>query len=50
VAWLPGLILGLGSILGAKVGVRLALKASQRSLKWFLFVMTVVASGFAMVS
>ncbi|WP_373077758.1 sulfite exporter TauE/SafE family protein [Zhongshania sp.] len=50
VAWLPGLILGLGSILGAKIGVRLALKASQRSLKWFLFVMTLVASGFAMLN
>ncbi|WP_373095622.1 sulfite exporter TauE/SafE family protein [Zhongshania sp.] len=50
VAWLPGLILGLGSILGAKIGVRLALNASQRSLKWFLFVMTLVASGFAMLN
>lgn len=49
VAWLPGLVLGVGSILGAKIGVRLALKASQGSLKWFLFVMTVIASTFAML-
>lgn len=50
VAWVPGLILGVGSIIGAKIGVRLALKASQRGLKWFLFVMTVVASISAMLS
>ncbi|MEX1668965.1 sulfite exporter TauE/SafE family protein [Zhongshania guokunii] len=49
VAWLPGIILACGSVVGAKIGVRIALKASQRGLKWFLFVMTLVASLFALL-
>jgi len=49
VAWLPGIILACGSVVGAKIGVRMALKASQRGLKWFLFVMTLVASLFALL-
>ncbi|MDF1691857.1 MAG: sulfite exporter TauE/SafE family protein [Zhongshania sp.] len=48
VAWLLGIILACGSVVGAKIGVRLALKTSQRGLKWFLFIMTVVASVFAL--
>ena len=47
VRWIPGLILGIGSITGAVIGVKLAIRASQRSLKWFLFIMTLVASGAA---
>ncbi len=44
VAWVPGLILGLSTMAGAFVGVRLALNISPKIMKWFLFVMTVAAS------
>jgi len=47
VSWLPGLILGIGSVTGATIGVKLAIRASQRSLKWFLFIMTLAASAAA---
>jgi len=46
--WVPGIILALGSMAGAHLAVRIAVKASQQSIKWFLFVMTLfaVAGGF----
>lgn len=47
VRWLPGLILAAGSMLGAHIGVKMALNISQQSLKWFLFVMTLAASAAA---
>lgn len=47
VRWLPGLLLAAGSMVGAYVGVKLALNISQQSLKWFLFIMTLVASAAA---
>ncbi len=43
VRWIPGLILGLGSMVGAQLGVRFAIQASPNSLKWFLFLMTLAA-------
>lgn len=49
VAWLPGLILALGTVVGAKIGVRIAIKASPKGLKWFLFIMTLVASAAALL-
>ena len=48
VLWLPGLILGISTMLGAALGVRLALKVRQETLKWFLFLMTVCASAAAL--
>lgn len=48
VSWLPGLALGASTMLGATHGVRLAVGASQRTLKWFLFLMTLCASIAAM--
>ncbi|MCG3170226.1 MAG: putative membrane transporter protein YfcA [Pseudomonadales bacterium] len=48
VAWLPGLVLGVATMAGAAHGVRLAIRASQRTLKWFLFLMTLCASAAAM--
>jgi len=48
VAWLPGLALGAATMLGATHGVRLAVRASQQTLKWFLFLMTLCASAAAM--
>lgn len=49
VAWVPGLILAVGTIMGAKIGVRIAIKTSPKGLKWFLFVMTLVASVAALL-
>ncbi len=43
VRWVPGIILAVGAMIGAHIGVKLALNISQQSLKWFLFVMTLVA-------
>jgi len=44
IVWIPGLVLAVGTMTGAKIGVKLALNISQRALKWFLFVMTLCAS------
>ncbi len=48
VRWMPGLILAVGTMTGAHFAVKIAIKASQDSIKWFLFVMTLfaVAGGF----
>lgn len=40
VRWLPGLVLAAGNMLGTWVAVHFAVHASQRTIKWFLFVMT----------
>ncbi|GAB3378260.1 sulfite exporter TauE/SafE family protein [Spongiibacter taiwanensis] len=48
VAWGPGLVLGLGSVIGTRFGVSMAVKIDQKYLKWFLFIMTLVASAAAM--
>ena len=48
VSWVPGLILAVGSMTGAHLAVKIAVRASQNSIKWFLFLMTLVAvvAGF----
>lgn len=43
ILWIPGLVLAAGTMLGAKIAVKIALNISQTVLKWFLFLMTVVA-------
>ncbi len=43
VRWIPGLILAIGTMIGAVIGVKMALNISQKSLKWFLFIMTLAA-------
>ena len=43
VAWMPGLILAIGSMTGAQLAVKLAVRASPQAIKWFLFAMTLVA-------
>ena len=48
VLWVPGLILGASTMLGAALGVHMALRARQETLKWFLFLMTVCASAAAL--
>jgi len=41
--WIPGLILATGSMAGAHLAVKVAVRASQESIKWFLFLMTLCA-------
>ena len=43
VAWVPGLIVAVGSMTGAQVAVKLAVRASPEAIKWFLFAMTLMA-------
>lgn len=49
VQWLPGLVLACGTMIGAHYAVKMAIKVSQKTLKWFLFVMTLFACGAAML-
>lgn len=48
VRWIPGLALAVGTMAGAAMAVRISLTISQRTMKWFLLIMTVVASAAAM--
>jgi len=41
--WMPALVLTVGYIIGAQLGVKIAVKAKAQTLKWFLFTMTLVA-------
>ncbi|MEZ5524189.1 MAG: sulfite exporter TauE/SafE family protein [Pseudomonadales bacterium] len=50
VQWVPGLVLACGTMVGAHFAVKMALKVSQKALKWFLFVMTLFACGAAMLT
>ncbi|MEX0618883.1 MAG: sulfite exporter TauE/SafE family protein [Pseudohongiellaceae bacterium] len=43
VRWIPGLILAAGSMLGAHLAVKVAVRTPQSYIKWFLFGMTLVA-------
>jgi hypothetical protein len=47
--WIPGLILAIGSIIGAKLGVNLAIKVSPFTLKVLILLMTIVASIAALL-
>ncbi len=49
ILWLPGLILAAGTMLGAALGVRMAIKVQASTLKWFLFIMTLLACGAAVI-
>ena len=48
VLWGPGLLLALGSVVGANLAVKIALKVPQKTMKWFLFLMTLFACAAAM--
>ena len=47
VAWLPGIILGIGSVVGAQVAVKFAIEVKASTLKLMVLVMTLVASAAA---
>ena len=40
---LPGIVLAAGNMIGAHYGVRLAVKVQPKTLKWVMFLMTLVA-------
>lgn len=48
VRWMEGLVLGIGTIFGAYFGVKFALHANPKVLKWIIFFMTVVVSVVAL--
>lgn len=48
VDWVPGLILASTMMIGAHHGVKFAIRASPKILKWFLFIMTLCGSGAAL--
>ncbi len=48
--WIPGLILACGAMVGAHIAVKITIQISQRALKWFLFLMTIVASIAALAT
>ena len=50
VAWFAGFILSLGYVAGAYLGVKLAVYADPRILRWFLFTATLLAGGAALMS
>lgn len=47
VAWLPGILLGVGSIVGAQIAVKFAVEVKAKTLKIMVLVMTVFASAAA---
>lgn len=49
ILWLPGLLLAVGSMCGAWMAVKFAIKANPNTLKWFLFLMTLVGVVFAYI-
>ncbi len=48
VQWVPGLVLAIGTMAGAQIGVKFAINVSPKTLKWFLFMMTLAASAAAL--
>ena len=49
VAWMAGIYLAIGSILGAIVSVRLSIDIKPKTLKVLVLIMTVVASVAALL-
>jgi uncharacterized membrane protein YfcA len=49
ILWLPGLILAFGTMFGAHIAVKMAIKAKPNTLKWALFIMTLFGSAAAMI-
>jgi uncharacterized membrane protein YfcA len=49
VSWIPGLVLAVGSMIGAALSVRFAISVSQTVLKWILFIMVSITCAMAML-
>ena len=49
VLWLPGLVLACGTMAGAQIAVKFAIRAKAETLKWFLFIMTICGSAAALL-
>ncbi len=47
IAWLPGVLLGIGSIMGAQIAVKFAVDIKAKTLKILVLVMTIFASAAA---
>lgn len=49
VRWMPGLILAAGTMVGAWLSVKFAVRAKQSTIKWFLFGMTLCSCLAALI-
>lgn len=49
VLWIPGLIVGVGSIIGVQLSVRFAISAQQKTLKWILLGMAMLVCTAALL-
>ncbi|RLU00494.1 sulfite exporter TauE/SafE family protein [Ketobacter sp.] len=49
VLWIPGLIVGLGSIVGVQLSVKFAISARQQTLKWILLGMAMLVCVAALL-
>jgi uncharacterized protein len=49
ILWGPGLVLACGAMVGAHLAVKLTIKISQRTLKWFVFLMTLFVGSMALI-
>ena len=49
VMWIPGLIVGLGSIVGVQLSVKFAISAQQKTLKWILLGMAMLVCAAALL-
>ena len=47
--WIPGVVLAVGSVIGAWASVRFAINVSQNTLKWILFAMVSVTCAGAVL-
>lgn len=50
VMWVPGLVMAVGTVVGASISVKFAIKVPQSVLKWTLFAMVLVTCGAAYFS
>ena len=50
VMWIPGLVMAVGTVAGAMISVKFAIKVPQSVLKWVLFVMVLITCGAAYYS
>ena len=49
IAWFPGVVMGIGSIIGAQIAVKFAVEVKAKTLKIMVLVMTLLASAAAFI-